>query len=61
MADWKKAIKRYLKDKHNIHMDEWEQKEKPVEEMRKKQGEGMWQADIGLESSEEEEKRKKKK
>ena len=60
MADLKKAIKRYLKDKFNIHMDEWEQKEKPVLDMRKKQGEAMWQSDVGLESSEEEEKRKKK-
>ncbi len=55
-----KAIQRYLKEKHGVHMDEWEQKKKPVLEMRKKQGEAMWQADIGLESSEDEEKRKKK-
>ena len=41
-------------------MDEWDQKEKPVLDMRKKQGEAMWQADIGLESSEQEEERKKK-
>lgn len=61
MADLKKAIKKFLKDKYNIHMDELEQKEKPVEEIRKKQGEGFWQGDIGLESSEEEEKKKKKK
>ncbi len=60
MADLRKAIKKYLKDKFNIHMDEWEQENKPVQDMRKKQGEGMWQGDIGEESSEEEEKRKKK-
>ena len=61
MADWAKAIKRYLKEKHGIDMDDFkEKKEQPVLDMRKKQGAGMWQADIGEGEETEEEKKKKR-
>ncbi len=60
MADWAKAIKRYLKEKQGIDLDDFKEKERPVMDMRKKQGEGMWQGDIGIEDEIEEEKKKKK-
>ncbi len=61
MADLMKAIKRYLKEKHGIDMDDFKEKEKqPVMDMRKKQGGGFWQSDIGEGDETEEEKKKKK-
>lgn len=61
MVDLRKAIKKYLKEKTGIDIEDLEKEEKPVLEMRKKQGGGMWQADIGIDGEEEEEKKKKKK
>ena len=65
MADLKKAIslylKKWLKDK-GIDLDDFKEKEKqPVLDMRKRQGGGMWQSDIGIGNDEDEEKKKKKK
>ncbi len=64
MADLKKAIssylKKWLKDK-GIDLDDFKEKEKqPVLDMRKKQGGGFWQADIGEGEETEEETKKKK-
>lgn len=60
MADLKKAMREWLRKK-GVHWDELEQKEKPMQELRKKQGGGFWQADIGENDKEtEEEKRKRK-
>lgn len=60
MADLKKAIRKWLKER-GFDMEDFEEKPQPVMEMRKKQGEGMWQADIMDEEETEEEKQRKKK
>ena len=64
MADYKKAIKEYLKKKlkeQGVDTEDFNfDKPQPVMDMRKKQGGGMWQSDIGIEDEIEEEKRKKK-
>ena len=62
MADLKKAMREWLRKK-GVHWDELEQKEKPMQELRKKQGAGFWQADIGMndDNGETEEERRKRK
>ena len=64
MADYKKAIKEYLKKKlkeQGVDTEDFKAKDKqPVMDMRKKQGGGMWQADIGMDEETEEEKKKKR-
>ena len=63
MTDYKKAIKEYLKKKlkeQGIDTEDFNfNKPQPVMDMRKKQGGGMWQSDIGIEDGEEEKKKKK--
>jgi len=41
MADLRKAINKYLKEK-GIDLDDFKEKEQPVMDMRKKQGGGFW-------------------
>ena len=65
MADYKKAIKEYLKKKlkeQGVDTEDFNfDKKQPVMDMRKKQGGGMWQADIGIDEETEEEKKKREK
>ena len=64
MADLRKAIKEYLKKKlkdQGIDTEDFNfDKKQPVMDMRKKQGGGFWQSDIGMDEETEEEKKKKK-
>jgi len=65
MADYKKVIKEYLKKKlkeQGIDVEDFNfDKPQPVMDMRKKQGGGMWQSDIGEGEETEEEKKKREK
>jgi len=62
MADYKKAIKEYLKKKlkeQGIDTEDFNfDKKQPVMDMRKKQGGGFWQSDIGMDETEEKKKKK---